>query len=101
MALTLRSVKGSKLTHQEMDDNWSGLSDGSLWASAVSATATVLTVATLALGASSDVKLERDAANIFAQRNSTSAQALRIYNTFTDSSNYERFEIAWESNQMN
>lgn len=42
-----------------------------------------------------DVFLYRDAANVLAQRNSTTAQAHRIYNTFTDASNFERFEMAW------
>lgn len=45
---------------------------------------------TLALGSSGDLLLERDAANIFAQRNGTNAQAFRVYNTYTDASNYER-----------
>lgn len=40
-----------------------------------------------------DVILLRDAANVLAQRNSTTAQTFRLYNTFTDASNYERFEI--------
>ena len=37
MALTLRSTKGIALTWAEMDDNFSGLADGSLWGNAVSA----------------------------------------------------------------
>jgi len=39
-----------------------------------------------------------DASNILAQRNGTNAQALRIYNTYTDASNYERLGITWASN---
>jgi hypothetical protein len=42
-----------------------------------------------------DCRLVRDAAGIFAQRNSTNAQALRVYNTFTDLSNYERGVFGW------
>lgn len=42
--------------------------------------------------------LSRDAANVFAQRNGTSAQEHRWYNTFTDASNYERMSLAWSSN---
>jgi len=42
-----------------------------------------------------DTILRRDAANTLALRNSTSAQTLRIYNTYTDSSNYERFVLDW------
>jgi hypothetical protein len=45
-----------------------------------------------------DTVLTRDAANTLAQRNGTNAQAFRVYNTFTDNSNYERGEIRWVSN---
>lgn len=44
MALTLRSAKGSELTYSEMDGNWTGLSDGSFWAAAVSAATSALTI---------------------------------------------------------
>ena len=36
--------------------------------------------------------------NLLEQRNSTPAQTFRIYNTFTDSSNYERGFMRWNSN---
>jgi hypothetical protein len=42
-----------------------------------------------------DTFVWRDAANIIAQRNSTNAQTFRVYNTFTDSSNYERGVFDW------
>lgn len=42
-----------------------------------------------------DLFLFRDAANTLAQRNGTTAQALNVYNTFTDTSNYERGIIDW------
>jgi hypothetical protein len=45
-----------------------------------------------------DVFLFRDAANTFAQRNGTNAQTFRVYNTFTDASNYERGFLRWSSN---
>jgi hypothetical protein len=45
-----------------------------------------------------DLILARDAAGVLAQRNSTNAQAFRLYNTYTDSSNYERGRIQWSSN---
>lgn len=45
-----------------------------------------------------DVLLKRDAANTLAQRNGTNAQAFRLYNTYTDASNYERLDIRWVSN---
>jgi len=38
--------------------------------------------------------------NLLEQRNSTSAQTFRLYNTFTDSSNYERGFIRWNSNVL-
>ena len=44
-----------------------------------------------------DTILARDAANIFAQRNSTNAQTKRIYNTYTDASNYERLNLSSNS----
>ena len=50
-----------------------------------------------ALGASADVRLFRDAANILARRNGTTPQTDRFYSTFTDASNYERFEIVTQT----
>lgn len=49
-------------------------------------------------GVASDTILTRDAANIWAQRNGANAQAFRIYNTYTDASNYERLAVEWNSN---
>jgi hypothetical protein len=43
--------------------------------------------------ANGDVTLARDAANTLAQRNGLNAQESRIYSTYTDASNYERFFI--------
>ena len=45
-----------------------------------------------------DVIITRDSANTLAQRNSTNAQTFRLYNTYTDASNYERLGINWSSN---
>jgi hypothetical protein len=42
-----------------------------------------------------DVKLFRDADNTLALRNSTAPQTFRVYNTYTDASNYERGGMAW------
>ncbi len=47
-----------------------------------------------------DLFLERDAANILAQRNGTNSQEFRVYNTRTNASNYERLKIAWETNVL-
>lgn len=38
-----------------------------------------------------------DAANTLAQRNGVNAQTFRVYNTFTDASNYERLSIDWST----
>lgn len=45
-----------------------------------------------------DLALYRDAADTLAQRRSTSAQTYRLYNTYTDASNYERLALKWGSN---
>jgi len=42
--------------------------------------------------------LTSDAANVLAQRNGTSANTLRVYNTYTDASNYERGVFDWTTN---
>lgn len=39
-----------------------------------------------------------DDSNVIAQRNSTNAQAFRVYNTYTDASNYERAGLRWNTN---
>lgn len=52
------------------------------------------------VGSAADLTLFRDAANILAQRNGTNAQAFRVYNTFTDASNYERVSIGWSANTL-
>lgn len=49
---------------------------------------------------STDAILQRDAANILAQRNGTNAQSYRLYNTYTDASNYEMMRIGWSTNQF-
>jgi hypothetical protein len=47
-----------------------------------------------------DATWYRDAADTLAQRRGTNAQTSRIYNTWTDASNYERFAIRWDSNTL-
>lgn len=47
---------------------------------------------------SPDVRLFRDAASVLAQRNGTNAQTFRLYNTYTDASNYERGVVGWSGN---
>jgi hypothetical protein len=45
-----------------------------------------------------DLSIYRDAADTLAQRRSTNPQAFRVYNTYTDASNYERLGLTWASN---
>lgn len=48
-----------------------------------------------------DVVIRGDgAADTLAQRRTTNAQTFRIYNTFTDASNYERGKMEWDSNVL-
>ena len=42
-----------------------------------------------------DTYLQRDAANTIAQRNGTTAQRLKVFNTWTDASNGEWLDIDW------
>jgi len=49
-------------------------------------------------GNSFDLLIIRDAANTLAQRNGTNAQTFRLYNTYTNASNYERGFLKWNSN---
>lgn len=44
--------------------------------------------------------IEEDAADIIALRNSTTPQALRIYNTYTNASSFERAAFNWNSNRL-
>jgi hypothetical protein len=44
------------------------------------------------------VQLYSEGNGLFAQRKSTTAQTYRIYNTWTDASNYERGAVGWVSN---
>ena len=50
--------------------------------------------------ATPDLRLHRDAANTLAQRNAGNAQTFRIYNSFTNASNYERGKLEWSSNVL-
>jgi hypothetical protein len=55
---------------------------------------------TSSLYGSQDLSLFRDAADTLAQRRGVNAQAFRIYNTFTDASNYERGFVRWNANVL-
>ena len=58
------------------------------------------TLGALTFGASNDVFVVRDAADVLAQRNGVNAQSFRVYNTFTDASNYERGFFRYVSNAL-
>jgi hypothetical protein len=51
---------------------------------------------TSALLGATGTNLFQDAAGILAQRNGTNAQMFRVYNTYTDASNYERMHIGYQ-----
>jgi len=52
---------------------------------------------TLNLGNSSFLRND-GANNLIAQRNGANAQTYRLYNTYTDASNYERLSFNWDTN---
>lgn len=56
------------------------------------------TTSTLTLG--TDVNLVRQAANVFALRNSTTAQISYVYGTYTDASNYERAIVGFNASSF-
>lgn len=51
-------------------------------------------------GGALTVKIGYDGSGVLAQRNGTSAQTFRLYNTYTDSTNYERGFMRWNSNVL-
>lgn len=53
-----------------------------------------------AVAGAKDTFMFRDAANVFAQRNTTTAQTFRLYRTFTNSTNYERLALQTAAGQM-
>lgn len=53
--------------------------------------------AIIRLGAAVDVVLARDAANTLAQKNGTTAQAFRVYNTITSGTDNELFSVDWKT----
>jgi hypothetical protein len=51
------------------------------------------------LAIATSIVLDADAADTLAQRNGTNPQEFRLYNTYTDASNYERLEIKWDTDE--
>ena len=56
--------------------------------------------ASIRLGIIDDTNLQREGTGTLAQRSATTAQTFRLYNTFTDASNYERGFMRWSSNVL-
>ncbi|MCB0242868.1 MAG: hypothetical protein KDI12_05620, partial [Anaerolineae bacterium] len=52
------------------------------------------------IGLDAQTFLHSDAANVLALRNSTNAQAFRVYNTYMDASNNEFGRFGWQSNVL-
>ena len=77
--------------HVEQDLGFSTTSNGLIWWTSSGSSGAY---------SSRDLVLARDAANTLAQRNGTNAQAFRVYNTYTDASNYERARLEWTSNVL-
>jgi hypothetical protein len=73
-----------------------GVTNGADWA--VRSTGAFAWSATTDASSVVDTKLYRDAAHTIAQRFTTNPQEFRIYNTYTDASNYERASLKWNSN---
>ena len=83
--------------------NWAGTLGIFGASGTLAATVSSLTInlsSAYSLGWNSDTTIFRDAAGILAQRNGVNAQTSRIYNTYTDASNYERGVVAWASNVL-
>ena len=55
---------------------------------------------TSAFAGTADLQLFRDGAHVLAQRTGSNPQTFRLYNTFTDASNYERGFMRWSSNVL-
>lgn len=57
----------------------------------------MLYVSNSSAGISSTIPVISESTDVIAQRNGTSAQAFRVYNTYTDASNYERGIFDWST----
>ena len=70
-------------------------STGGFWANALFSVGTVQF--STALGVGGDIILNRDTADTLALRRLTHAQTFRVYNTYTDASNYRRWNLSWNT----
>lgn len=74
---------------------------GNVQAAGYISSSSTLYGATFCLRPSNDAyrtQLESPSAGILELRSGTNAQAFRLYNTYTDASNYERLAIGWSTN---
>lgn len=53
---------------------------------------------TAIFGWTTDTKVTKDVANVWAFRNTTNPTSIRAYNTFTSSTNFERLDVQWATN---
>jgi len=93
----------SLFTIATLENYFSGLGIGAGWSQGVIIRSTGpfrVDGSYFALGSAEDTILRRDTADTLAQRRGVNAQAFRIYNTFTDASNYERGVLQWQSNEL-
>ena len=81
-------------------DNFAGAGNSFGFTVALNSTTNGYTWANEANSPTVDLGIFRDAADTLAQRRTTNAQTFRIYNTFTDASNYERGKMEWASNVL-
>jgi hypothetical protein len=96
-----RSAGDVTLKAGSITDVMLGLSTPALGAAtATSLTASGLVQAGTTLGISTDVLLNRDSANVLALRNGAAAQTLRVYNSYTNSTNGEWGAMVWSSNVL-
>jgi hypothetical protein len=81
-------------------DNFAGVGNSFGFTVALNSTTNGYTWANEANNPTVDLGIFRDAADTLAQRRTTNAQTFRVYNTFTDASNYERGKMEWASNVL-
>jgi hypothetical protein len=55
---------------------------------------------TIGVGTNTDITLQRETTNALSQRNGTNPQTLFLFNTYSNSTNYERGKIAWTNNSL-
>lgn len=95
-ASIVSAITGAQVNVWDSNVNTTSLNTGGV---VVRASASVAWGSGTSVG-SPDIFLARDAANTLAQRNATNAQNFRVYNTYTDASNYERGKIEWSANNL-